>query len=370
MRPTLLRPLLRTPTARTRTPSPATPSPPAAPAPPRIILSTTLSPLHNLAYEDWLFRHTPADVPLLFLYRNSACVVIGRNQNPWLETSPAHLSTQRIPLVRRRSGGGAVFHDPGNTNYSMMLPRAAFDRPAQAELVRRALARMGVGAARVNERNDIYLGGWKMSPLSTSCAYKIISHRAYHHGTMLLSTDTSILSRALYSPLAKRMSTSRSIASVRAPVIALSELGAGALDPALGGLQQQPEGGWFAHERFVRAMGGEWADWFGVPEPGERERERDGEGAVMVGEEEMESLEHVRKGMEELGSWEWTYGQTPLFEVQGLLPLPGSTTVSVFCRPGRGRLTRGRWCTIKCTMGRSSTSSSALRPARARKKRA
>ncbi|KZO98089.1 Lipoyltransferase and lipoate-protein ligase [Calocera viscosa TUFC12733] len=309
-------------------------SPPPPPPKPlgraRIVLSTSLSPWHNLAYEDWLFRNTPADEPLLFLYRNRACVVIGRNQNPWLETAPSHLASLHIPLVRRRSGGGAVFHDPGNTNYSMMLPREHFARRPQAELVASALKAMGATRARVNERNDIYVGKYKMSPCLSfwpllgddhisGSAYKIISARAYHHGTMLLSTDTSALSAALRSPFENIMMTSRSVESVRAPVKSLQELGAAASEEGA-----ELEG--FTHEQFVEAMKERWVEKHGPAEE------------LTVEEGEMEGIERVKKGVEELRTWEWTFGQTPLFELRGTLPLEG-TKQTVMYKVYHGQIT-------------------------------
>lgn len=84
-------------------------------------MSTSTDPWFNLSYEDWyarpachtdtrLLRNTPVSQPLLFIYRNAQCVVIGRNQNPWKETTPRQLLADGIPLVRRRSGGGTVYH--------------------------------------------------------------------------------------------------------------------------------------------------------------------------------------------------------------------------------------------------------------------
>lgn len=84
----------------------------SANAPPLLILeSTSHDPIFNLSYEDYLFRHvTPAERPILFMYRNAPAVVIGRNQVPWKEVDPERLESEGVRLVRRRSGGGAVYH--------------------------------------------------------------------------------------------------------------------------------------------------------------------------------------------------------------------------------------------------------------------
>ena len=75
-----------------------------------VYVSTSHDPYFNLSIEDWLFRHKDPKDPLLLLYRNNPCVVIGRNQNPWKEVNLQQSSHRSIPFLRRRSGGGTVFH--------------------------------------------------------------------------------------------------------------------------------------------------------------------------------------------------------------------------------------------------------------------
>jgi lipoate-protein ligase A len=119
-----------------------------------------------------LLRNTPRNQPVLFIYRNTPCVVIGRNQvsppppfrgvnteyqNPWKETTPRDLAKWDIPLIRRRSGGGTVFHDMGNTNFSIILPRLLFTRAHGAELVAKAVRGLGVEGCTVNSRNDVII---------------------------------------------------------------------------------------------------------------------------------------------------------------------------------------------------------------------
>ncbi|KAF8883183.1 hypothetical protein CPB84DRAFT_1790274, partial [Gymnopilus junonius] len=157
-----------------------------------VYVSASSDPYFNLTLEDWLFRRSNSSNPQLLIYRDSPCVVIGRNQNPWIEVNFSALHARGIPFVRRRSGGGTVYHDLGNTNFSIHLPRSSFDRHQTGAFVLRAVRSLGIDA-RLNERNDICVGPDKVS----GSAYKIANQRAYHHGTMLISTELETLGDVL-----------------------------------------------------------------------------------------------------------------------------------------------------------------------------
>jgi lipoate-protein ligase A len=97
-----------------------------------------------------------------------------------------------IPLVRRKSGGGTVYHDLGNANYSIIMPRPIFQRSTSVSLVCRALQQLDI-PAEVNERYDIVINGAKVS----GSAYKLINEKAYHHGTMLIDSNLDALGKYL-----------------------------------------------------------------------------------------------------------------------------------------------------------------------------
>jgi lipoate-protein ligase A len=127
-------------------------------------------------------------------------------------------------LVRRRSGGGTVFHDEGNVNYSVICPTPAFNRDKHAEMVVRALRNLGVQKARVNERHDIVIdrigvGHEDERPFKVSgSAYKLTRLRSLHHGTCLLSSpNLKSISQMLWSP-AKKYIKARGVDSVSSPV--------------------------------------------------------------------------------------------------------------------------------------------------------
>jgi lipoate-protein ligase A len=162
--------------------------------------------------------------------------VIGRNQNPWLETDLRALDNDRRPgagrddaavFVRRRSGGGAVFHDEGNLNYSVISPRTSFTRDKHAEMVVRALHRAGAVNTSVNGRHDIVITpGEELrndpneppTRKISGSAFKLTRHRALHHGTCLLdSPNIHDLGRFLRSP-ARGYIQAKGVESVRSPV--------------------------------------------------------------------------------------------------------------------------------------------------------
>jgi lipoyltransferase/lipoate-protein ligase len=155
------------------------------------VLSHSTNPYLNLSLETYLFTSHPQTHILLF-YRNRPTVVIGRNQNPFSQVNLPH-----IDFLRRFSGGGTVYHDLGNVNFSVRMPRQEFNRQTYAEMVVRAIERRNVSGCRVTDRGDIVKvcgdSGYKVS----GSAYKISKDIAYHHGTMLLDSDLNELRRAL-----------------------------------------------------------------------------------------------------------------------------------------------------------------------------
>lgn len=166
-------------------------------------------PWFNLATEDWIFKTFPADHHVLFLWRNKPCIVIGRFQNPWNECNLQAMERDDVALARRQSGGGAVYHDLGNTNFTFMSPRESYDKDRNFSIITDALREFDITAEQ-SGRNDILVDGKKVS----GSAFRMAKDRAFHHGTLLISTDMKKLPGYLTPDKAKLQSKGvRSVAS-------------------------------------------------------------------------------------------------------------------------------------------------------------
>lgn len=118
----------------------------------------------NLALEDWLYRNFNFENHrVLLLWRNDPCVVIGRHQNPWTEVDVSLADESKLPVVRRNSGGGCVYHDQGNLNCTFFTPRDGYDRKSNLEIICRALKRQFEIDAEVSPRLDVNVQGYKVS---------------------------------------------------------------------------------------------------------------------------------------------------------------------------------------------------------------
>jgi lipoate---protein ligase len=178
-----------------------------------LILDPATDPFFNLAAEEFLLRE--ADGPVLRLWRNAPCVVIGRHQIPCREADVALASRRGVPVLRRLSGGGAVYHDLGNVNFTVIRPLARgegvdFDRLLVPVVA--ALRSLGVIVTHAG-RGDVRFGGAK---ISGNAAY-LWKGRILHHGTLLFDADTATLD-ALLDPPAGAQRTGKGIRSVRSTV--------------------------------------------------------------------------------------------------------------------------------------------------------
>ncbi len=182
-----------------------------------LLLETSLDPAANLAVESTLLQTAQPETCALYLWQNQNTVVIGRNQDAWRECRVAELAADGGTLVRRPSGGGAVYHDLGNLNYSFVVPQQDYDVPRQLSVILEALKDFGLHAV-ASGRNDITLDGLKFS----GNAFLQQSGYCLHHGTLLVDVDMQKLARYLMPSELKLQA--KGIDSVRARVVNLRSL--------------------------------------------------------------------------------------------------------------------------------------------------
>lgn len=178
----------------------------------KLIVNRNTDPAYNLAFEEYFLTEMQGEFVLL--WQNRPTVVIGCNQNVYKEINFTALEEKEICLVRRQTGGGAVYHDLGNVNFSFITPYQEGDLSEMkrfCEPVVGYLATLGI-KAEVGGRNDILVDGMKFS----GNAQAVRKNRILHHGTLLFDTDLSVLSTVL-TPDSKKL-TGKGINSVRSRV--------------------------------------------------------------------------------------------------------------------------------------------------------
>lgn len=181
----------------------------------QFIVSNQTEPYWNISVENYLVE--TADAVTLYLWRNRRTVVIGQNQNPFSECNVEALEADGGYLMRRKTGGGAVYHDDGNINFSFVVPKALYDQTRQFGVIQRAVESFGLHT-ELSGRNDILVEGRKFS----GNAFSKGRVNDLHHGTILIKGNMEDLARYLKPKPAKLQK--HGVASVRSRVVNLSEL--------------------------------------------------------------------------------------------------------------------------------------------------
>lgn len=230
--------------------------------------SDSFDPYLNIALEKHLLESVEPDSCILYLWQNQNTVVIGRNQNAYAECNTELLEKEGGHLARRLSGGGAVFHDIGNLNFTFLMNEADYDLDKQLSVIQSACALAGIETER-SGRNDILARGQKFS----GNAFYHSGGKAYHHGTLLISADMEKLGRYLTPSKAKL--EAKGVASVRSRVVNLQDL-----CPAL------------TCETMKDYMAQAFAKVYGLP------------AAILS-----VSADTLEQTADELRSWDWLYGE-------------------------------------------------------------
>lgn len=244
----------------------------------RTIVSGGTVPHENIALEAYLLEHVKQGECILYLWQNRHTVVIGKNQNSWKECKTEVLKDNGGYLARRLSGGGAVFHDLGNLNFTFLVRKADYSVEKQTEVILQAVKMFGIQAERTG-RNDIVIEGKKFS----GNAFYQTGDCCYHHGTILIDVDKQAMSK--YLNVSKEKLTSKGVDSVRSRVTNLVEY-----DPEIT-VETMKENLLLAFAKVY-------------------------EGTVTVIPEEEVDWEEVGRMTETFSSFEWNYGRKIPFQYQ------------------------------------------------------
>lgn len=177
----------------------------------RVITAHGTDPYSNLATEEYLLSAVRPGQCILYLWQNQRTVVIGRNQNAEDECRIHLLESDDGHLARRLSGGGAVYHDLGNLNFTFLVTDRDYDVERQTQVILEAVRSVGIDAEK-NGRNDLTVDGKKFS----GHAYYRTGGKNYHHGTLMISVDPAPLER--YLNVSPEKLRARGVRSVRSRV--------------------------------------------------------------------------------------------------------------------------------------------------------
>ena len=252
----------------------------------RILISESHDPWFNIATEDWIFREMDPTVQTLYLWQNQHTVVIGRNQNPWTECNLPKMETDGVKLARRASGGGAVYHDLGNTCFTFLSPKDGYDRTTNSNIILKALKDSFGIEGEASGRNDLIVRDQDGEKKFSGSAFRETRDRAFHHGTVLMSVDLNALSQYL-TPHPKKM-LSKGRTSVRARVMNLNEIA-----PSIN------------HKTLVPAIIKSFTAHYGSTAATE-----------VLTPENLSKLPGLQERYEQNASWEWRFGHAPQFEQQ------------------------------------------------------
>ena len=186
--------------------------------PMKYIRLTTTDPYKNLAVEEYLFRHSEEDI--FMLWQNAPSVILGKNQNAYAEVELAYARERGIHVVRRITGGGAVYHDAGNLNYTFITGKSkagVLDYAYFAAPILSALRALGL-TCQLSGRNDLECEGRKFS----GNAQAVVGDRILHHGTLLFDADVNEMGAVLKKDEEKL--AHKGVRSHRSRVLNLREL--------------------------------------------------------------------------------------------------------------------------------------------------
>lgn len=244
----------------------------------KLFISKSTNPWFNLAYEEQLVGDVGEDEIYLYLWQNQHTVVIGKHQNPWREVLVSELEADDGKLARRLSGGGAVYHDLGNMNFTFVMNKKHENLHRQLKVIVEGVKALGIDA-EFSGRNDILAEGRKFS----GNAFYYGKDNYYHHGTVLVDVDMSKLGR--YLNVSMKKLNAKGVESVKSRVINLKEL--------------NPE---ITIESVMHAISEAFDTEYGKVEE-----------VLTISEDN--APEQALERYHHYASWDWLFGKTPNFDV-------------------------------------------------------
>lgn len=242
----------------------------------QIVFSQSFDPWHNLALEEFLLHKVEKKQIILYLWQNQNTVVIGRNQNPWKECRCTALEEDGGKLARRLSGGGAVYHDMGNLNFTFIMDRELYDLQKQLKVILGGVNSLGIHA-EFTGRNDLTVDGKKFS----GNAFYFEKDKAYHHGTVLVHVDGEKVGK--YLQVSKEKMAAKGVESVQSRITNLRT---------------------YLPELSIKEMKGTLAKSF-------QNLYGECSAPIRITDTDYDLAEYYTK----YASWDWRYGKTPQFDL-------------------------------------------------------
>lgn len=252
--------------------------------------SESTDPYYNLALEEYIFANVKLDKGLFMLWQNDNTVVIGRNQNAMKEIDLHYASKMNTRVARRNTGGGTVYHDLGNLNYSFIQDcdnRYSIDFKQFAVPILDALNQLGV-QAECNHRNDLVINGRKFS----GTAQTVKNGRMLHHGTLLFDSDLDFVRKVL--AVKDEVIQGGGVKSVRSQVTNISEH-----------LPKSMSINQFCDHLMARISAKETAVF------------------LQLDEKDYKAIEALRDS--KYRTWDWTYGKAPHYKMQKVRSYEGGS---------------------------------------------
>lgn len=162
----------------------------------KYLVNNSNNPGYNLAFEEYCFRHLDLKEDYVILWINGPAIIVGKNQNTMEEINSEYVKENDIKVIRRVTGGGAVYHDLGNLNFSIITMSSGAEKIDFKKYnipIVKSLEKLGIENVELSGRNDITVDGKKVSGIAQS----VWRNRVLNHGTLLYDTELDVLSNAL-----------------------------------------------------------------------------------------------------------------------------------------------------------------------------